>query len=137
MGILRLTINEAVLQRDVNTFLTMNPHYEIAYNGEKTKGEPHYDGGKTPKWNALHQIDIGDDPAQRGSMIITVFEDDKEICSCEFGVQDLVTRKGADHWEKCFFEGKEAGSLSLHVYFDDRNDKKPAAKQEEHKQPQA
>ena len=44
-------MREAIFTRDLTNFLKMNPHYVINWKDEKVKGEPAFDGGKTPKWN--------------------------------------------------------------------------------------
>ena len=63
-GKLHLTVIEAKLDRDVELFGKMDPYVVIKYRNATIKTKEHTDGGKTPKWNETHQLDvkyIGDD----------------------------------------------------------------------------
>jgi hypothetical protein len=48
---MKLTITEALLDKDTNSFLDMDPYYVIEYEGNKQSGEKAYGMGKEPKWD--------------------------------------------------------------------------------------
>ena len=62
-GTLTVTFQEAVFERDVTTFLDMNPKYVINWREERIEGEPAYGGGTNPKWGQEHNFDIGAYPS--------------------------------------------------------------------------
>jgi hypothetical protein len=48
---MKLTITEALLDKDTNAFLDMDPYYVIEYEGNKQSGEKAYGMAKEPKWD--------------------------------------------------------------------------------------
>lgn len=50
-GTLKLTIVEARLDRDVETFGKMDPYVVVENRMQKFRTKEHTDGGKTPVWN--------------------------------------------------------------------------------------
>lgn len=55
-GKLSLNLIEAMLQRDVNTFLDMDPYVAIEWKGQIFKNEKAFGGGKAPRWNNCIEI---------------------------------------------------------------------------------
>ena len=53
---LKLTITEAKLDKDTNTFLDMDPYYVIEYEGNKQEGEKAFGQGKEPTWDQTKVI---------------------------------------------------------------------------------
>mmetsp|Transcript_364 Transcript_364/g.683 ORF Transcript_364/g.683 Transcript_364/m.683 type:complete len:81 (+) Transcript_364:17-259(+) len=80
MGPLKVQVLEGVFERDTSTFLSMNPKYIINWKEEKIEGTAAYDGGKNPKWENEHEIDIEDDPEGAGIVTITFLDDEDLIC---------------------------------------------------------
>ena len=61
-----MTVIEARLERDVETFGKMDPYVVIKMREQIIKTKEHTDGGKTPQWNETFELDvkyIGDDVA--------------------------------------------------------------------------
>lgn len=106
---LKVTLIEAIFERDVSTFLNMNPRYIINWKEHKVKGEPAYDGGKTPRWNQSHEFEVGNDLSSAGVMTFTFLDEDDFICNCEVGIKKLVDGKGFDHFYPCRHEGEDSG----------------------------
>ena len=50
VGSLKLTVLEAQLTRDTETFGKMDPYVKIETRMQKFKTATHNGGGKTPKW---------------------------------------------------------------------------------------
>lgn len=57
---LKLIIKEAKLNRDVNTFSTMDPFVQMKLKGEIYKTETCKDGGKEPKWHEEFDLTSAD-----------------------------------------------------------------------------
>jgi hypothetical protein len=118
MGLLQLFVNEAIFDRDLTTFLTMSPRFNINYKEEIKEIGPAWDGGKTPNWGSETELDIGDDPESRGVITFTFLNEDDLICSSEVQVSELISKRGGDHWYKCRFEGEDAGTFSMRAEYD-------------------
>ena len=73
-GRLALTVVEAKLLRDCETFGSMDPFVEIKLRDMTVKTETHKSGGKTPKWNQEFSFDVQDGSEE---MKFTVFDYEK------------------------------------------------------------
>ena len=122
MGIIKIYVREAIFERDLSTFLSMNPRYMINYKDEVCEGKPAYDGGKTPSWHGEHELDVGDDPQSRGVMTFTFLNEDDLISSSEVSVAKLIKGRGTEHWHRCRFEGVDSGTFSVRVEYDIKQD---------------
>lgn len=80
VGVLKLTIEEAIFTRDTATFLSMNPQYKLNWKDEAIDGKIAYDGGKTPKWNKCHELNIGEDLSCVGVISFTFVDESDLIC---------------------------------------------------------
>ena len=78
---MKLTITEALLDKDTNAFLDMDPYYVIEYEGNKQTGEKAYGMAKEPTWDKTMTIPMGGNP--RGVIKISFFNDDDYICHIE------------------------------------------------------
>ena len=81
-----IKVREGIFNRDVATFMDMDPRYLINWKDDKVEGEPAHGGGKTPKWNNHHEFDIGTDTSCMGVMTFSFLDDAKLICSTELSV---------------------------------------------------
>ena len=77
-GKLEIQIIEAVFERDVKTFGTMNPQYKITWKETVLEGQPAEGGGKNPKWSHIRSFDFGYDYSNAG-VITIVFLDDNDL----------------------------------------------------------
>lgn len=87
VGALNLRITECKFERDVATFLTMNPKYVIIWKSEKIESEPAYDGGKTPSFSLTRTLDIGSDLNTVGVVNINFFDEEDLICGTEIEIK--------------------------------------------------
>ena len=79
VGQMKLDMKEAIFERDINTFMAMNPKYIIIYKENKIDGEIAYDGGKNPKWFAPHTFEVGTEIESAGIITIYYLSDDELI----------------------------------------------------------
>ena len=87
VGDLNLRITECKFERDVATFLTMNPKYVIIWKGEKIESEPAYDGGKTPSFSVTQNLAIGGDLNTVGVINVNFFDEEDLICGTEIAIK--------------------------------------------------
>jgi len=127
---LKVTVREAIFQRDVATFLDMDPHYTLIWKETKIEGEKAFGGGKTPKWNQTHQLDIGTDQSSMGVLTVNFMEGDNLICTCAMGVASLLKSRGTDQWHRCRHDGNDSGQFSMRIEYDGH------VEDEHHEQPQ-
>jgi len=113
VGQMKLDIKEAIFERDVNTFMAMNPRYTINYKENKIEGEIAYDGGKNPQWFASHTIEVGTDIESAGIFTFEYLSDDEMIGSNELLVKDAVDRTGADKWFEVEYQGDPVGKILI------------------------
>ena len=57
-GTLKLHVEEARLERDVEMFGAMDPYVTIEYRMQRMRTKTHGDAGKTTKWNQCLDIDV-------------------------------------------------------------------------------
>ena len=63
-GVLKVTVIEARLDRDIDYWGTMDPYVRFQHRMEYKRTKSHTDGGKNPKWGETIEFDIkyiGDD----------------------------------------------------------------------------
>ena len=98
-GIMAVKVCEAIFERDTATFLSMSPNYILNYKEEKIEGKMAGDGGKTPKWNHTHKLNVGTDLASAGVIHLTFMDDSDLICEAAISVGDLAHAAGSgDLW---------------------------------------
>ena len=119
-----IDIKEARFDRDVATFLTMNPKYTITWRDTVIEGQPADGGGKTPKWHDSHIIEIGHDPASAGVITIVFTDDNDLICEYELDVNATAQSPGYEgdngtlkEWYECTFEGEKGGVCKIHTKY--------------------
>jgi hypothetical protein len=116
-GQLEIQIIEAVFERDVKTFGTMNPQYKITWKDTVLEGHAAEGGGKNPKWSHIRSLDVGHDYSNAG-VITVVFTDDNDlIVQCELNVVDLCNAGNWRDWVNCYFEGQLQGKCEVKTVY--------------------
>ena len=77
-GQLEIHILEAVFERDVKMFGTMDPKYMITWKETQLEGAAAEGGGKNPKWSEAKCLDIGYDYSSAGTITI-VFLNEEDL----------------------------------------------------------
>ena len=109
---MKLEIREAILERDVSTFLSMNPKYVINFKEERYEGDPAYDGGKNPQWSAEHILDVGPDPEAAGEFTVTLLDDEDLICQKVCIISEFA-KEGEENWYEFEYEGENVGRVRI------------------------
>lgn len=110
---LKLIVKEAKLNRDVNTFSTMDPYVILKLKGVVYKSETSKDGGKTPKWNEEFELSCND-PSE--IIEVKVMEDggiinDDDIGRCQIKLSQFMYGKGINEWFVLLWKNKKAGEI--------------------------
>ena len=79
-GNLHLLLQSAVLERNTEAFGKMDPYCKIKYLGQEYKSKVHNDGGKTPVWDEIIELEVG---PHNGRMHVGIWDDD-------IGTDDLI-----------------------------------------------
>ena len=117
-GNLALTVIEARLTRDTETFGKMDPYVKIACRQQQFRTNVKNGAGKTPVWNQTFNIDvkyIGDD------LHLEVYDEDvgadDKIGEASFKLSALCANNGIDEWFTVAYRGKQAGQVHLKSVF--------------------
>ena len=117
-GTLALTVIEARLTRDTETFGKMDPYVKISSRQQQFKTNVKNGAGKTPIWNQTFNIDvkyIGDD------LHLEVFDEDvgadDKIGEASFKLSALCANNGIDEWFSVAYKGRQAGQVHLKSVF--------------------
>ena len=113
-GSLALTVIEARLTRDVETFGKMDPYVKIISRQQNFKTNVKDGAGKTPVWNQTFNIDVkyvGDD------LTIQVYDEDvgsdDVVGVATIKLSALCVNNGIDEWFQVAHKGKSAGQVHL------------------------
>ncbi len=113
-GSLALTIIEARLTRDTETFGKMDPYVKISTRQQNFKTLVKNGAGKTPVWNQTFNIDvkyIGDD------LHLEVYDEDPgsddKIGEATFKLSALCVGNGIDEWFQIAYRGKQSGQVHV------------------------
>ena len=113
-GILKITVINARLDRDVEMMGKMDPYVIIQKGKEKVQTKTHDDAGQVPEWNETFEIKIIDSK----KLIEFKVRDEQTFADRDIGstsirvdklTEGLVMEKG---WP-LKFEGEKAGTLNL------------------------
>ena len=136
-GKLQLTVCEAKLTRDTETFGKMDPYCVIALRGQKFKTKVMDGAGKTPKWNQVFDINVED---ARDDLAIVIWDEDvmsdDKVGECKIGIQEIIANAQgpAGAWLDIFHKSKQAGSVLFKANWVPAGAKAQAVS---HSQPQA
>ena len=92
---IKVLIAEARFERDVTLFLSMNPKYIINIKEEKIEGEVAFDGGKNPKWEQEHDVDIPD-LELTDQIYVSFFHEDELIAQADYPLSDMTDEGDVD-----------------------------------------
>ena len=115
-GSLKLTVVQAQLTRNTETFGKMDPYVKIESRMQKFKTNTINGGGKTPKWTGqTFTIDVkytGDD------LTLSVWDEDvgndDKVGECIIKLSSLIgMTNGVDEWFEIQHKGKKAGTINL------------------------
>lgn len=107
-----MTLMQAKLTRNTETFGKMDPYCIVKYREEEHKTQTKNNAGKTPVWNQTFDLDIkyiGDD--------IEVSVLDEDVCKsdligqCKFKPSTLSVPGGITEWFDIEYHGKKAGQI--------------------------
>ena len=115
-GTLRLTVIEAVLERDVGTAddLIMDPYVVIRNRNNAARTRALEDAGKTPCWNETIELDvqnIGDDIDLR--VMDENVASNTEIGCCYIKLAAICVEGGLQSWWPIAYNGKKCGRIHL------------------------
>lgn len=85
----------------------MNPKYTITWKDLVIKGFPAEGGGKNPKYNDKHSIDIGLDWQSAGVITVVFTDEDDLIVQCELNAVEICGYGKHKDWYNCTFEGEQ------------------------------
>jgi len=113
-GSLALTVIEARLTRDTETFGKMDPYVKISTRMQNFKTAVKDGAGKTPVWNQTFNIDvkyIGDD------LKIQVYDEDTGsddiVGESTVKLSAFCIQGGIDDWFQIAYKGKQSGQVHL------------------------
>ena len=117
-GTLRLTVIQAILERDVGTAddICMDPYVVIANRANQTRTQTIEDGGKTPQWNETFDLtvnQINDDLTLR--VMDENVNANTEIGTCSIKLAALCVNGGLESWWPISYGSKQAGRLNLNA----------------------
>ena len=109
-----MTVIEARLTRDTETFGKMDPYVKIQTRQQQLRTKTKNSAGKTPVWNETFNIDVkyvGDD------MTLIVYDEDPgaddKVGEATFKLSALCVGNGIDEWFQIAHKGKSAGQVHL------------------------
>ena len=116
-GVLRLTVKDACLERDVGTTddLVMDPYVVISNKKHSVRTNTIENGGKTPCWNEcieLEVVNISDD------ILLRVMDENiasnAEIGRCSIKLGAMCVNGGLENTWPIAFGNDRAGRIQLH-----------------------
>lgn len=127
-GILKVTVVEARVEKDQNTFGDMDPYVEIEHRMERFKTKVSKDGGKEPKFNETFEYNvkyIGDDFTMRLMNKNSMLNDDL-MGEATIKVSSLCL-PGCDDWWVVTVKGKTAGHIHFTAVWEPRDSQTKAS----------
>ena len=112
-GTLEVTIVEARLTRDTETFGTQDPYITIEHRMQKFKSKVVSDGGKEPKFEETFLFEvkyIGDDFTLK-IMNKNMMLNDDTLGEATIKISGLCLPGGMDDWWKLQYKGKDGGAI--------------------------
>jgi len=113
-GDLAITMIEANLTRDVETFGKMDPYVIFRANGKENRSATIDDAGKTPAWNQSFDVKVTD---LAGDFELEVWDagamSDTIIGDTTFKLADLCKEQHTQGWWEIKHKGKSAGKVHV------------------------
>ena len=112
-GKLHVTVVEARVETDLNTFSSMSPYVMIEHRMQRFMTKADSDGGKEPKFNETFVFDvkyIGDDFNMK-LMSKNTLSSDSEMGESIIKVSGLCINNGMDDWWAVMKNGKREGNI--------------------------
>ena len=128
-----MEIVEAQLERNTDSWGSMDPYCVVAYKDDEVRTKTHYKGHKTPSWKEKFPIKVTDG---KGPITFTVFEEDT-MSSDKVGDTTLdmerLCKKDTDQWIDILYDKKLAGKIHIRTKFEPlvKPEAKPEVKKEE------
>ena len=116
-GQLEIVILEAVFERDVKMFGTMDPKYMITWKETQLEGSAAEGGGQNPKWSEPKYLDIGYDYSSAGVITIVFTNEDDLIVQTEIDAVSICQNGQGQQWFDCFYEGENQGKCEIKTLF--------------------
>ena len=109
-----MTVIEAKLTRDTETFSKMDPYCKISTGAQNFRTETKDGAGKTPVWDETFTFEVEN---MEDEMKVIVCEadivNDDEIGQFDIKLQELCVDAGVDEWYTILWKGKSAGKVHL------------------------
>ena len=112
-GILKVTVVEARLKKDANTWSTQDPYVMIENRMQRFKTKVAQDGGKEPKFGDEFEMDvkyIGDDLTMRIMTKNSIMSDSK-VGEATIKISSMCVPGGIDDWWVVNADGGEGGKI--------------------------
>ena len=113
-GSLEVTVVEARVLTDLNTFSSMKPYVQIEHRMERHMTKVDSDGGKEPKFNETFTFDvkyIGDDFHMRIVNKGGMMSSDEVMAEATIKISGLCVNGGMDDWWEVSKNGKKEGMI--------------------------
>ena len=115
-GNMNLTVVEAELKRDTETFSKMDPYAVLTVKSQKYRTKTLDGAGKKPKWNQSFDIYVA---STSDDMVVTVWDEDvtsdDKVGEATVKIHDLITMGSGGAWIDIFWKGKKAGKVMMKV----------------------
>lgn len=130
MSSFTFVIAEAILNKDNNMFLDMNPFYNVVFKENKIESEKAFGGGRNPKWAEEHKLESED-----GTGIATFYicNDGEMLGEVDIDFGSMMKLDWDGHW----YDLKD-GNGKFHLRVKDvetPEEEKPAEAEETEKKP--
>ena len=107
-----MKITQAIFKRDVSTFCTMNPRYTITWKDTVLEGMAAEGGGKQPKWDDRHVLEIMDWQSA-GVITVTFLDGNDLIAQAELNAEKICKQGKNRDWYKVKFDGEKEGKVQI------------------------
>jgi Ca2+-dependent lipid-binding protein len=115
-GVMKVTVKEANLNRDVATFSKMDPYFILKVGAvDNHKSQTHKDGDKHPIWNesftlkSCNPSDILEIKIMDNNGILN----DDDVGRCQIKLSQLMHGGGITEWFVLLWKNKKAGEILL------------------------
>jgi len=121
-----ISVKTARLERDTDTFGSMEPYCKIKYEENKIKTKVDSSGGKNPNWDETFTLEVGSSP----SLTISVWDSDtfsnEEIGTAVIQIDHLKANGGLTDWLKLSYQDKNVGEVYVEIIYVSKDGHHPA-----------